>query len=74
MKYSLDGSDTDVVSALIDKKINKEKYRVILKLRFVDGLSYQEIADSGKTTITSPRQVGKIISDYAPLLMELVQN
>lgn len=74
MKYSLDGNDTEVVSALIDKKINKEKYRKILKLRFVDGLTYQEIADSGATKITSPRQVGKIISDYAPLLMELIKN
>lgn len=74
MKYSLDGNDTDIVSALIDKKVNKEKYRKILKLRFVDGLTYEEIAHSGETTITSPRQVGKIISDYAPLLMELIQK
>lgn len=74
MKYSLDGNDTSAVAALIDEKVSKEKYRKILKLRFVDGLTYQEIADSGKTTITSPRQVGKIISDYAPLLMELIKN
>lgn len=72
MKYSFDDYDSSVVSALIDEKVHNSQYRKILKLRFNDRLTYQEIADCKEIKINSPRQVGKIIGDYAPLLRELI--
>lgn len=74
MKYSFDEYDTDEVSDLIDRKIHNEQYRKILKLRFNDKLTYQQIADNPDVKITSFRQVGKIIADYAPLLKELLRK
>lgn len=74
MKYSFDEYDTNEVSDLIDKKIHNAQYRKILKLRFNDKLTYQEIAGNPDVKITSFRQVGKIIADYAPLLKELLNK
>ena len=74
MKYSFDEYDTNDVSDVIDRKIHNEQYRKILKLRFNDKLTYQQIADNPDVKITSFRQVGKIIADYAPLLKELLNK
>lgn len=74
MKYSFNDYDTDVVSALIDRKIHNEQYRRILKMRFNDHMTYQEIADSPDVRINSFRQVGKIIADHAPMLKELLSK
>lgn len=72
MKYSFDDQDRSAVSALIDEKIHNAQYRLILKLRFNDHLTYQEIADRPDIKINSARQVGKIIKDYAPVLRNLI--
>ena len=47
------------ISAVIDEHIHNQMHRDILKLRFIDGCTYEAIAeDVGR----SPRQVATIIS------------
>jgi DNA-directed RNA polymerase specialized sigma subunit len=72
VKYSLDGNDRSVVEALIEEKVLNAQHRLILRLRFCDALTYQEIADREDVIVSSRRQVGKIIADYAPRLKELL--
>lgn len=61
-RYSLDNYDSDKIINLIDQKIHKERYRRVMKLRFVDGLTYEEIA-ADKQVDRTPRQVGNIIKN-----------
>lgn len=67
-KYILDG-DTDDIAALIDQKIHNARKRRVLKLRFLDGYTYQEIADEIDRT---PRQVGNIIRECIPKLVKKI--
>ena len=73
MKYTLGNEDSLVISDLIDRRVHNPKHRCVLKLRFIDGLTYKEIADSAMVEINSERQIGKIIADYAPMLSELIK-
>ena len=74
MKYSFCNTNLDIVENLIEKHVVNPQHKAVLKMRFVRGMKYQEIADHPDVKITSFRQVGKIISDYAPMLKEILQN
>ena len=52
---------------LIDEHIHSIRDRRVMKLRFIDGLTYEEIAEEVDRT---PRQVGYIISKYSVKLSE----
>lgn len=45
MKHDLPELSNSERRALIDEYIHKEKYRNVLKLRLIDGLTYEEIAE-----------------------------
>lgn len=52
------------ITALIDEHIHNIKHRRILKLRFVDGLTYEKIAEDAEVDLT-PRRVASIVSKEA---------
>lgn len=68
-KYSLDDYDSDEIAELINQKIHKERYRRVMKLRFIDGMTYEEIA-ADKQVDRTPRQVGNIIRDCSLRLIK----
>lgn len=52
--------------AAIDEYIHNQKYRQVLRLRFCDSLTYEEIAESVNF---SPQHVKYICSSYKAMLM-----
>lgn len=54
---------------IIDEHIHNEKHRKVLKLHFVDGWTYQEIADEIKM---SPRNVGYVIANNVEKIERLL--
>lgn len=49
------------IAALIDEHIHNQMHRTILKLRFIDGMTYEKISEH-KDVDRTPRQVAYIIS------------
>ena len=47
------------ISPIIDEHIHNQKHREILKMRFIDGCTYEVIAEA---VDRSPRQISNIIS------------
>lgn len=56
---------SDMCKAIEDYVINS-KYRDILKLRFCEGLTYEQI---GEITNYSPQHIKRICASYKELLM-----
>ena len=56
---------SDMCKAIEDYVINS-KYRDILKLRFCEGLTYEQI---GEITNYSPQHIKRICTSYKELLM-----
>lgn len=56
---------SDMCKAIEDYVINS-KYRDILKLRFCEGLTYEQI---GEITNYSPQHIKRICTNYKELLM-----
>lgn len=50
------------IESLISEKIHNEKYRRVLYLRFVDGETYEKIAEIVEM---SPRQIKNIVKRYS---------
>lgn len=67
-KYTLEG-DASEIEALIDQRIHNARKRRVLKLRFLDGLTYEEIAADEQVDRTS-RQIGNIIRECIPKLLK----
>lgn len=49
------------MSAAIDEVVHNELYRRILKMRLLDGMTYEHIAE---TVDRSPRQIASIMSRF----------
>ena len=49
------------ISALIDEHIHNQMHRTVMRLRFIDGMTYESIAEHPDVDRT-PRQVANIIS------------
>lgn len=62
--------DNSVMSRIIDEKIHNAAHRRVLKMRFIDGETYEQIAEDVKM---SPRQIYYIIGKYAPKLDQLLR-
>lgn len=74
MKYSFGYADLDDVERLIDKRVVNPRHKIVLKMRFVDGMTYKQIADNKDSPIHSEKHIGKIIADYAPKLKSLLKD
>ena len=61
--------DNSAMARLIDEKIHSDLHRRVLKLRLIDGWTYERIAEA---VDRSPRQIGYIIAKEAPRLRELL--
>lgn len=59
------------MESLIEEWCLKEKYRTILKLRFLDGLTYEEVAER---VDMSDRQVKRIVYKYGDVVLSHVPN
>lgn len=57
MQYTNSGIDS-----IIAERIHNEKYRRILHLRYVDGITYERIAE---ITEMSPRQIKNIVKRHS---------
>lgn len=55
------------IEKLIDEHIHNKRNRLILKLHFIDGESYDVIASHENIEIT-PRQIARVISKEAAVL------
>ena len=49
----------------INEYVHSKKYRELLRMRMVDGLTYEQIAESVEM---SPAQVYRIVKKYADLI------
>lgn len=58
MRHTFDDLSRSDIEYLIDQWIHKEKYRAILKLRLLDGFTYEEIAEK---VDMSDRQIKNIV-------------
>ena len=54
---------------VINEYVHNPRYREILRLRFIDGFTYEEIAEAVNF---SPQHVKYICSSYKPLLISLI--
>lgn len=61
--------DNSAMAKLIDEKIHSDLHRRVLKLRLIDGWTYERIAEA---VDRSPRQIGYIIAKDAPRLRDLL--
>lgn len=61
--------DNSAMTQLIDEKIHSDLHRRVLKLRLIDGWTYERIAEA---VDRSPRQIGYIIAKDAPRLRDLL--
>ena len=61
--------DNSAMARLIDEKIHSDLHRQILKLRLIDGWTYERIAEA---VDRSPRQIGYILAKETPRLRELL--
>ena len=61
--------DNSAMARLIDEKIHSDLHRRVLKLRLIDGWTYERIADA---VDRSPRQIGYILAKETPRLRELL--
>ena len=53
----------------IDECIHDEMYRAILKMKLIDGWTYERIAEGVDRT---PRQVGSVVQRYRPALFDYI--
>ena len=58
MKHNLTNSELD---SRISEQIHNAKYRDIMRMRLVDGLTYERIAEAVEM---SPRQIANIVKRY----------
>ncbi len=63
--------DNSVMTHLIDEKVHSDLHRRILKLRLIDGWTYERIAEDVDRT---PRQIAYIVSATAPRLYDLLSQ
>ena len=61
--------DNSAMARLIDEKIHSDLHRRVLKLRLIDGWTYERIAEA---VDRSPRQIGYILAKETPRLRELL--
>ena len=61
--------DNSAMARLIDEKIHSDLHRRVLKLRLIDGWTYERIAEA---VDRSPRQIGYILAREAPRLRNLL--
>jgi DNA-directed RNA polymerase specialized sigma24 family protein len=54
------------IDRLISEQIHNEKYRRIMHLRYVDGLTYERIAEAVEM---SPRQIKNIVKSCSSSIM-----
>lgn len=65
--YTADAGNDSQMSTLIDEHIHKEKYRTILKLRFLDGMTYERIAHVSDMSV---QQVKTIVYKSQSILLK----
>lgn len=61
--------DNSAMDRLIDEKIHSDLHRRVLKLRLIDGWTYERIAEA---VDRSPRQIGYILARETPRLRDLL--
>ena len=59
------------ISNVIDEYVHNQEHRKILKSRFIDGLTYDELAN---TYPISVRQLKRIIYKYDKILIKMAQK
>lgn len=60
------------MSECIDEHIHNQMHRLVLKLRFIDGLTYEKISEHPDVDRT-PRQVSNIINKYSVQLSKYLK-
>jgi len=61
--------DNSVMLRLIDERVHNELYRRVLKLRLIDGWTYERIAEN---VDRSPRQINYIVANTTKHLDSLL--
>lgn len=56
-KHNLDGLSTNQIEELIKQWIHNRRDRELLKLKFLDGLSYEEVADAVKLSVPQTKAI-----------------
>ena len=70
MYYDFDAPRSEI-EKIIDEHIFNEKYRDIIKLKFLDGMTYEQVAEQ---VGMSDRQVKRIIYKYGDKVLFHVPN
>lgn len=63
MKYTLDHLDANDITDRVTQRIHKDMYREVMLLRFIHGMTYEQIAEKVDRT---PRQIYNIICKCVP--------
>ena len=63
--------DNSVMSEAIAESIHNAMHRDILRLRLIDGLTYEQIAERVNRT---PRQIGRIMAKDTPRLYDWMKR
>lgn len=56
-KHNLDGLSTNQIEELIREWIHSRRDRELLKLKFLEGLSYEEVADAIKLSVPQTKSI-----------------
>lgn len=68
---SLDNVPNSTIEYVIDEYIHNKRYRQILKLRFIDGLTYEKIAEEVDMSV---RQVKTIIYKHGDRMLKILNK
>ena len=63
--------DNSAMAEAISESIHNAMHREILRLRLIDGLTYEQIAERVDRT---PRQIGRIMAKETPRLHDWMQR
>ena len=56
-KHNLDGMSTNQIEELIKEWIHSRRDRELMRLRFIEGLSYEEVAEAIKLSVTQTKTI-----------------
>ena len=56
-KHNLDGLSTNQIEELIKEWIHSRRDRELMRLKFLEGLSYEEVADNVKLSVTQTKTI-----------------
>lgn len=56
-KHNLDGLSTNQIESLVKEWIHSRRDRELIKLKFIDGLTYEEIAGMTNLSVTHAKTI-----------------